>query len=163
MIFFGKLFEKFLRAVLFIFLSIVILLVLIQIVSRYLIQLPFVVGIEELGRLFFVWACFMGAAYGVMQGKHINVEILEKLLPKKANCFLNLVCAMITLCITGVMVIYGSWFVIEGWTYPDYTTALFYPRSLFHLPVPVSGIIMFLYTAKQVVLLFKSLLTTDRP
>ena len=47
MIAYSKVFEKCIEVTLFIFLSIVILLVLIQVLSRYLIQLPFV-GIEEL-------------------------------------------------------------------------------------------------------------------
>lgn len=160
MISYSKIFEKSLEITLVVFLSIVILLVLIQVLSRYLIQLPFV-GIEELSRLFFVWACFLGAAYGVIREIHINVEILEKLFSQKINRFFHLFCEMIILCITGIMVIYGTWFVLEGWTYPDYTTALFYPRSLFHLPVPVSGAIMFFYTANKVVLLLKSVFSTS--
>lgn len=162
MISYSKIFLKCLEVTLFIFLSIVILLVLTQVLSRYLIQLPFV-GIEELGRLFFVWACFLGAAYGVIREGHINVEILEKILPQKAHRFSQLFCATIILFITGVMVFYGTWFVAEGWTYPDYTTALFYPRSLFHLPVPVSGVIMFIYTANKIFLMLKSILTTSAP
>ena len=162
MIAYSKIFEKCIEAALFVFLSIVILLVLIQVLSRYLIQLPFV-GIEELSRLFFVWACFIGAAYGVTREAHIKIEILEKVLSQRANLFFQLFCTMIILCITGVMVIYGAWFVRDGWIYPDYTTALFYPRSLFHLPVPVCGAIMFVYTAKKSIVLLKSFLITDRP
>jgi len=162
MIAYSKFFEKCIEVTLFIFLSIVILLVLIQVLSRYLIQLPFV-GIEELSRLFFVWACFIGAAYGVTREAHIRIEILEKVLPLSISRFVQLFCSMIVLCITAVMVIYGAWFVMDGWVYPDYTTALFYPRSLFHLPVPVSGAIMFVYTAKKSFLLLKSLMITVRP
>lgn len=157
---YSRFFMKCLEVTLFVLLTIVILLVLIQVLSRYAIQLPFV-GIEELSRLFFVWACSMGAAYGVIREKHINVEILDKILPPKAGRFFHLICAMVILCITGVMVTYGTWFVMEGWTYPDYTTALFYPRSLFHLPVPISGAIMFIYTANKVFLLLKSIFTTS--
>ena len=157
-----NIFEKCLEYTLFLFLSIIILLVLIQILSRYLIQLPFV-GVEELGRLFFVWACFIGAAWGVVKEKHINVEALKAVLPQKIRCLFSIICSLMVLCVSGVMVVYGTLFVLEGWTYPDYTTALFYPRSLFYLPVPISGIIMFGYTLKQTGVLLKTVFITDTP
>ena len=145
-----SIFEKFLEYSLFILISIVVLLVLVQVFSRYLIQLPFI-GIEELARLVFVWACFLGTALGVIRFRHISIEVLIRNLPSGVGQLLSIVSAVLVLMISAVMVFYGLQFVWSKWAYPDYSTALFYPRSLFYLPVPLSGAIIFFYTIKQAV------------
>jgi TRAP-type C4-dicarboxylate transport system permease small subunit len=130
-----------------ILISLIVLLILVQVVSRYLIQLPFV-GLEELARLLFVWACFMGTSLGVIRSRHISIDVLLRSVPDKYKIILQFISSLIILVIGLVMVIYGTQFVISKWQYPDYSTALYYPRSLFYAPVPISGLIIFCYTAK---------------
>jgi TRAP-type C4-dicarboxylate transport system permease small subunit len=145
-----SIFKKFLEFSLIILISIVVLLVLVQVFSRYLIQLPFI-GLEELARLVFVWACFLGTSLGVIRSRHISIEVLLRVLPSRVSQFFSFITAIMILIVSAVMVFYGLEFVISKWSYPDYSTALLYPRSLFYLPVPLSGGIIFFYTIKQTV------------
>ena len=151
--------EKLLEYVLFVLLSGIVLLVLIQVCSRYVIQLPFV-GIEELARLVFVWACLLGAALGTIRGRHIRIEFLIRILPYGMMTFFSILTSAMILMVSAVMVTHGSYFVINRWSFPDYSTALLYPRSLFYAPVPLSGAIMFIYTAKHTIAQVKKSLLT---
>lgn len=143
-------FERFLEILLVILISVVVLLVLIQVFSRYLVQLPFV-GIEELARLAFVWACFLGTSLGIIQNRHISIDIILKKFSPRSKRYAWLLAQLMILMVTAVMVVYGTQFSISKWAYPDYSTALFYPRSLFYIPVPISGAIMFFYTVKNII------------
>ena len=146
--------QKSLEYSLVVLISLIVLLILVQVVSRYLIQLPFV-GLEELARLLFVWACFMGTSLGVIRYRHISIDILVSALPDKYKTALQFLTSLIILVISFVMVFYGTHFVIKKWMFPDYSTALYYPRSLFYVPVPISGLIIFIYTAIYSVQRFK--------
>ena len=150
-----SIFEKLLEYSLFLLISSIVVLVLVQVFSRYLIQLPFV-GIEELARLLFVWACLLGTSLGVIRNRHISIEVLIRFLPSRMSQIFFVITVVMILMISAVMVFYGMQFVVSKWSYPDYSTALFYPRSLFYLPVPLSGAIIFFYTIRQGVSRLKS-------
>ena len=150
-----SIFERFLEYSLFFLISLIVLLVLVQVFSRYLIQLPFV-GIEELARLLFVWACLLGTTLGVIRNRHINIEVLIRFLPSRMSQTFSIISLVMVLVISAVMVFYGIKFVLNKWSFPDYSTALLYPRSLFYLPVPLSGAIIFFYTIKQTAVRLKN-------
>ena len=140
-----SLLERILEITLIFLIAIIVILVLVQVFSRYLVQLPFI-GIEEIARLLFVWACLLGTALGVVQNRHISIDVLLRVFPKNLKHAAGIISQLMILFISGVMVVYGTQFTISKWAYPDYSTALFYPRSLFYMPVPISGAIIFVYT-----------------
>lgn len=151
-----SIFEKYLEYSLLVLIVLVVVLVLVQVFSRYVVQLPFI-GIEELARLVFVWACFLGTGLGVIRGRHISIDFLIRVLPYGVVTLFSIITPVMILMISAIMVTHGSYFVINRWSFPDYSTALFYPRSLFYVPVPLSGAIIFVYTMKQTVSRLKQL------
>jgi TRAP-type C4-dicarboxylate transport system permease small subunit len=98
---------------------------------------------EELARLFFVWAVFLGAAIGVQRNLHTRVDFLfVRLRPRVAALLL----AGMDLLLAGmavVMVLYGGQLVLS--TRADFSTSLGYPRNWFYIPVPLSGMMMLWY------------------
>ncbi len=54
--------------------------ILIQVINRNTVQLPFTWG-EELARYCMVWLTFIGISAGVKQGSHIGVDALVNVLP----------------------------------------------------------------------------------
>lgn len=54
--------------------------ILIQVINRNTVQLPFTWG-EELARYCMVWLTFIGISAGVKQGSHIGVDALVNMLP----------------------------------------------------------------------------------
>jgi len=121
--------------------SIIGIFVLLQVFSRYLLQLP-IHGIEELARLLFVWACFSGAALATLRHENISVSFLAEKASPGAQNWIALGVALIVAALSGVMTVKGTTYVIDKWVFHDYNIALLYPRSLFWLPVPFAGLIM---------------------
>ena len=149
--------SKIFEPVLFVLPAALVVIVLVQIVSRYVIQLP-LRGLEELARLIFVWACFLGVALCSIKGKDIKAEFLTSLIPVKVSRWVALITDMVIVAVSTVMVTAGSLFVISRWVYPDYSTALLYPRSLFWAPIPLSGAIILVHTSKQIIVKVQEIL-----
>ena len=119
-----------------------VLLSFIQVIARYilLISTPWT---EELARLFFVWAVFLGAAIGVKRNLHTRVDFLFVRLPPRAAALLLSVMDLLLAGLAIVMVLYGGQLFFS--TQADHSTSLGYPRNWFYVPVPLSGILMLCY------------------
>ncbi|GAB4364804.1 MAG: hypothetical protein Kow009_01540 [Spirochaetales bacterium] len=117
-----------------------LLLVLLQVFSRYVIQTS-LKGLEELARLTLVWGAFLGAGYCSLNGRHIFVSILLEKLPPKGVKIIELLIQIVLLVVGIVMILAGTSFVVKKWVFPDYSTILLFPRSLYWLPVPLCGLI----------------------
>jgi TRAP-type C4-dicarboxylate transport system permease small subunit len=119
-----------------------VLLSFAQVIARYilLISTPWT---EELARLLFVWAVFLGAAIGVKRNMHTRVDFLFVRLPPRATTLLLAGMDVLLAGMAVVMVLYGGQLVLS--TKADFSTSLGYPRNWFYLPVPLSGILMLRY------------------
>lgn len=62
------------------FVMVMALAILVQVINRNTVQLPFTWG-EELARYCMVWLTFIGISAGVKQGSHIGVDALMNVLP----------------------------------------------------------------------------------
>jgi TRAP-type C4-dicarboxylate transport system permease small subunit len=139
--------DRILDGVAALLLAATVLLSFVQVIARYvlLISTPWT---EELARLFFVWAVFLGAAIGVKRNLHTRVDFLfVRLRPRVAALLL----AGMDLLLAGmavVMLVYGGQLVLS--TRADFTTSLGYPRNWFYIPVPLSGIMMLWYLLPNV-------------
>lgn len=141
-------FTKLIEGTLFILLAMIVLMVLMQVISRYIVH-EYFQGIEELARLAFVWACFLGIGLGVIKNEHVAVDILTAKIPKRFSTFQKLFLLVMIEVVSIIMIVEGIRLTLHVWTFPDYSTALFYPRSLFYLPVPITGLIIFIHTTGQ--------------
>lgn len=117
----------------------IVVLALIQVFFRYVIERN-AKGVEELARLAVVWLSFLGGGYACIREKLITVDFLRaKLKNPKALKALDLF-VLACMSVVGFMMMYhGMKYVVRYWTFPDLSTSLLFPRSLFFLPIPVSG------------------------
>ncbi|MBN2808148.1 MAG: TRAP transporter small permease [Deltaproteobacteria bacterium] len=67
-----------------------------QVVIRYIFNRPTIWQIEFAIYLLMA-ATFIGAAYGLKENSHINIELISGLLPKRAKARLDLITSMISL------------------------------------------------------------------
>jgi len=63
------------------------LLLFINVIMRYVFLYP-IYWAEELCRYLMVWMIFIGASQVTLQGGHVAVDIVPRLLPKRANLVL---------------------------------------------------------------------------
>jgi TRAP-type C4-dicarboxylate transport system permease small subunit len=121
----------------------IVVLALVQVFFRYIVEKN-AKGVEELARLSVVWMSFLGGAYAYFNDKIITVDFLrEKIKSAKVLKLLDLFILLCVLLVSFIMVFDGTKYVIRYWTYPDLSTSLLFPRSLFFLPIPLSGILFF--------------------
>lgn len=125
------------------------------IVSRVLLRAP-ASWTEEMARIMFIWMVFLGLSYSTLRGTHIQVTFLTDALFKgKARQVLELVIYLITLGIFG-------WLLVTGIQYVEYcsavkTPAMQLPRSWFVSILPLTGALMVIRTAYQIVRCVKRL------
>lgn len=70
---------------------IAVILVSMQIITRYLLHIPLPWS-EEIARYLFLWLTWVGASYATKERKHVSIDVLYSQLPEKAQ----LVCRVIT-------------------------------------------------------------------
>lgn len=60
--------------------AVMVVVVSLQVLFRYFLNLSLDWG-DEIGRLTFVWAAFLGVPHGVKIGAHVGIDFVAKLLP----------------------------------------------------------------------------------
>jgi TRAP-type C4-dicarboxylate transport system permease small subunit len=147
----GNVFLRFFQIILVILLLATVVLTLAQVFSRYVIQQN-ARGVEELARLSVVWISFLGASYAYIFEELITVDILTtRISNKKVLKALRLGIIIIVILVSLIMMYNGMSYVLRYWVFPDLSTSLLLPRSLFFLPIPISGIILFFASIVKIV------------
>lgn len=82
------------------------LCVVIQVVYRYILEMP-ISWTEETARYLFVWAAFLAAAVSVGRNDQFNIPIIAEQLGARARYWLELVVVTLGFAFAMVMTIYG--------------------------------------------------------
>ncbi|MHB0870252.1 MAG: TRAP transporter large permease [Chloroflexota bacterium] len=108
---------------------------LAQVVARYILNNPLSWS-EELSRLAFIWAVFLGAGVMVRRGGHVSVDSLVMLAPKWAQkaAWVLSIFVMAATCV--ILVVFG-WQVVTK--IGSLSVALRWPMRLFYGAVPVGA------------------------
>ncbi|QEN09656.1 TRAP transporter small permease [Oceanispirochaeta crateris] len=92
------------------FLGFLLILVTLQIISRLIPALPYMLWTEEISRFLLVWVIFLGAAIGVKENSHFTVSLLPE--PKS-----KLGATIWELSIAGLTIIFAAIFTYRGYKY----------------------------------------------
>ncbi len=89
-----------------------------QVIVRYILKVPTIWEIEFSVYLM-IFATFVGAAYGLKEGAHINIDMITRLLPPRVNRRLSLITSLLSLifCILVAWKGWGMWWeaAAKGW------------------------------------------------
>ena len=145
-----RILDKTLGSILVLLLVLMVLAVLWQVFSRYVLNSPSSVT-EELSRYLFIWIGILGAAYASGQQIHLAIDILHSKL-NKANrmilrIFINLLIIFFSLT---VLVIGGANLVYVNYDLGQSSAALNLPLSYVYLVVPLSGILVIVYKVNEI-------------
>lgn len=94
--------------------SILVIPVMIQILSRHTELIPAYIWTEEMARFFFIWMIMIGSMVGIRDGAHFDVDLWPVLKPR-ANALLRIVADLFVLVMALVFIWYGIRFVQFGW------------------------------------------------
>jgi len=146
-----KTIDKVLGSALVALMAVMLVSVLWQVFSRYVLKAPSSVT-DELARYLLIWIGVLGAAYASGQKLHIAIDILPQKLsaPNKEKMYIfhNLLIMTFALC---ALVIGGSRLVYITQTLNQHSPALNVPLSIVYLVIPISGIVVILYKTLEII------------
>ncbi len=129
---------KLLAAIDTILLSVMTLLVLYQVFTRYVLNSP-AAFTEELVRYFLIWTGFIGAAYAFITREHMCLVLVrDSLKPEKKRILMTFIDVLILVFAIFVITIGG--FKLAMSAQKVFSALLGIPRSLVYAMAPVSGL-----------------------
>lgn len=133
-----KILAKLLAGIATILLSIMTLLVLYQVFTRYVLNNP-AAFTEELVRYSLIWTGFIGAAYAFLTRQHMCLVLVrDKLSPSGKRILMTAIDILILIFAIFVITIGG--FKLAMSAQKVYSALLGIPRSLVYAMAPISGI-----------------------
>ena len=135
-----------LSRVLILLMGLLVLAVLWQVASRYLLQSPSSYT-DELARYLMIWVALLGAAFVTGRRGHLAIDILPSRLPPARRRYLDhLIDSLIALFGLLVMVSGGSRLVYLTLTLQQISPALQIPLGYIYLVIPFSGVLIMVYS-----------------
>lgn len=129
----------------------IVVAVLWQVFSRYVLHSPSSYT-EEIARYLLIWIGILGAAYASGQQEHLAINILPPKLDEKnrirLRIFINLL--VILFCLV-VLIIGGGNLVYMNYDLGQNSAALNLPLSFVYLVVPISGILIIVYKVNEII------------
>lgn len=118
----------------------------LQVFSRYLFSIPLPWS-TDVNRFLFVYLIFLGAAAGVREKAHLNIDFLIQKFPKKVKVIWEIGINIIMILFLTALVYGGTRFTID--TFHQVTPYLRVSISYFYMVIPFSAIVMIYYLIFQ--------------
>ena len=130
---------------LIVIMAIMVINVLWQVFSRYILNSPSSFT-DELARYLMIWLGVLGAAYVSGKNGHVAIDLVpSKLSGKAQKQFKRVVGILIILFSLTALVIGGSRLVYITYVLEQYSPALQLPLAIVYLILPISGILIIYY------------------
>ncbi|SHH21209.1 TRAP-type C4-dicarboxylate transport system, small permease component [Anaerosphaera aminiphila DSM 21120] len=137
-----KILEKILKFAMIISTAVLGIVTFLQVVMRFLFNNPVAWG-QDVIRLSFVYLVFLGAAYCLKTGDHLNIDIIFSFLSKKASMYLELLINIILLLFFIFLVYFGIKFTQTGST--QLAPYIGIPMTYYYMAIPISAVYLVLY------------------
>ena len=141
-----KAIDRLVSRLLIVLLSLLVLDVIWQVLSRYLLQNPSSFT-DELAGFLLIWVGLLGAAYAVGLRKHLAIDYFIHNLPPRKKRWLELVQGVLVIlfCLM-VMIVGGIWLVYTRFYLDQISPALQVPLGYVYCIVPLSGVLIIYYS-----------------
>jgi TRAP-type C4-dicarboxylate transport system permease small subunit len=143
--------DRFLGTTLSIIMAIMVVNVLWQVFTRFVIGTPSSFT-DELARYLMIWVGVLGAAYISGRKMHVAIDLLPTKLNKvgqvKLKIFVNIL--IIIFCF-GALIVGGIRLVYITYSLEQYSAALQIPLALVYLVIPISGALIIFYKISDII------------
>lgn len=151
-----KIIDNTTRLVLVFLMGLLVVDVVWQVFSRYVLNVPSTFT-DELARFLLIWVSILGAAYLSGKNGHVAITFLpDRLSPStrlKLDIFIRILIIAFVLC---VLVIGGGILVYYTYTYLQLTPTLQIPMAFVYLIGPISGLLIIYYKISDITELLQS-------
>ena len=136
--------------------TVLVLDVLWQVFSRYLLSSPSSFT-DELAGFLLIWVGVLGAAYVAGRKEHLAIDILiQRSPPARQRFLLYLIHTLIFLFALSVMVIGGAYLMYTRFALQVKSAALQLPLGYVYIVLPISGLIIMYYEVLHILNLKRS-------
>lgn len=122
-----------------------VLLVVWQVFTRYIIKNPSTWS-EELVSYLFAWMALFGASLAVSERGHMNIPVLVDKFKPGAKKFFALFAEVIIFVFSAVVLVWGG-YAISELAMGQMTSSLGVPVGVFYFALPISGILNMIFSA----------------
>lgn len=137
-----KTIDKILEWVLVLLMSVLVLDVLWQVTSRYIMNSPSSYT-DELAGYLLIWVGLLGAAYVAGKREHLAIDLLiQRSSPERRFKLEMIISVVVILFALSVMVVGGSWLVYTRFFLTVKSAALGMPLGAVYLVLPISGVLI---------------------
>ena len=148
--------NKVLEVSLIFIMSVLVVDVLWQVISRYVLTSPSSFT-DELAGFLLIWVGLLGAAYVAGKSEHLAIDLLlQKTRASRKRNLLITIQLSILLFALSVMVVGGSWLVYTRFALNVKSAALELPLGFVYLVLPLSGILIVYYSVYNLSALFRN-------
>lgn len=135
--------DKVTKYLLVFLMAILVIDVIWQVFTRYVLQSPSTFT-DELSRFLLIWVSMLGAAYASGQHMHLAIDLLPTKLNERNNRRLQIVIVGFVIAfVISVMVIGGS--LLSYLTFSQPSPSLDIPMGLVYSILPISGLLILYY------------------
>jgi TRAP-type C4-dicarboxylate transport system permease small subunit len=127
------------------------ILVFLQVLFRYLLEVPLDWS-EELSTFTFVWMALLGASVGLKRNEHPRLDLFFNFFPQRMQKIVPVLCNFAILFMLMVLFVYGWKLTVSMKS--QLTAALQYSVSFVYVVLPISAAIMFIHLVIQTIFLF---------
>ena len=148
--------DKALEWVLIIVFSVLVLDVLWQVMSRYVLKSPSSFT-DELAGYLLIWVGLLGAAYVTGKNGHLAIDILiQKASPARKRYLSLIIQFIVALFSLFVLIIGGTWLVYTRFLFNVNSAAMQLPLGYVYMVIPIGGLLILYYSLYNVRLILKS-------
>ncbi|WP_373056647.1 TRAP transporter small permease [Zunongwangia sp. H14] len=142
--------DRALGAILIFLMAVMVIAVLWQVFSRYVMQSPSSVT-EEMARYLLIWIGILGAAYAAGQQEHLSINLLEEKCNEKNRKRLRIGINVLVIffCLT-VLIIGGGNLVYVSYDLGQRSAALEIPLYVVYMVLPLSGLLIIIYKINEI-------------
>ncbi len=126
--------------------SVLVICVIWQVLSRYVLGAPSTVT-DEMARFLFIWVGLIGAAYTTGQKRHLAIDLLTMKLHGTRKLISEVIIQLAIILFAAVVMVYGgAGLVIKLLNAGQVSPALGIQMGLVYIAVPVSGVVIVFYS-----------------
>lgn len=138
--------DKILERILVIIMAVMVLNVLWQVGSRFILQSPSSFT-DELARYLLIWLSILGASYVTGKRMHLSIDLLmQRSGPARQKKLNTLIYSIVAIFALLVMVVGGSRLVYVVSSLGQTSPALEIPLSVVYIVLPIGGVIIIYYS-----------------
>lgn len=147
--------EKILEWVLVFFMSILVIDVLWQVISRYVMNSPSNFT-DELAGYLLIWVGVLGAAYVAGKREHLAIDLLiQRSSPQRKFKLEMTISVLVILFSVAVLIVGGTWLSYTRFYLEVKSSALGMPLGFVYLVLPISGVLIAYFDIDNMSLLMK--------